>query len=499
MFTSLRSKLLTAVGVAATLSTVIACGNAGSSSDSTPADETKLRTVAVRLGPCGVPSSVTRAPAASVAAAHSRAVRWAAAYVDSLKQSSKHDDGRRGARIRGVSGANKYALRLVALFQRGGPGAAAAPQLEGDRIFMDSLHKVSFAARRALGMTMGMTEPFSDEIVCGHAASPEFQDAQRLVSEDSTFGPLVQVITPPTTEALKTAAQFNDKKVLVALAEVTLDSGMTTTDYAQFTRYAKLHLSPGINCIFLQRTNARWSAFIAPEKDGCAPSVADNAQAINVYAGPDELPDSIPASSRIVEGRQMTPFIGVRCGRAWCVIGARSADDLLPPVHLAAMNAPGAPPATIRTRLAVWFDEQHLAVRDDKQGKLIARFRASIIPDAGLIHRTTADYDVGWVPVGYVFASTPVPAKYATRFGYHAGWNRLLVRRDKTQPDTLQWSAMIVNADDYTAHVRRITNFQHTFGNTPGTARWAWNELDEWVWIPCDNGCCLVQDGLDAL
>jgi len=291
---------------------------------------------------------------------------------------------------------------------------------------------------------------------------------------------------------LTTSAQFDNTLRFVGLAVVIPDSGMSYAAYHSLNRYSNLQLDTGVNCVYFGRRNGQWFARIATPKPKCDAAAANGSTNLNVISGPDEQPDSVLPAARIIEGKNMVPYLGFRCARAWCVIGPHEPSDLLTPVHAAGMEEANAPPMTIRTRLDVWFDEQHLAVFDSARNKLVARFRASIIPDTGLRHRTAIDYAKGYVAVASVYAATEPPAEYQRSFGYRRGWNRLFIRLDSVGG----WWSMIIDGHD-SVHVRQVRNFSPTVGQMPGTARFAWQDLDEWVWVPCDNGCCLVQDGDD--
>jgi hypothetical protein len=36
-----------------------------------------------------------------------------------------------------------------------------------------------------------------------------------------------------------------------------------------------------------------------------------------------------------------------------------------------------------------------------------------------------------------------------------------------------------------------------THGNIPipGTTRWYWTSADDAIWIPCAEGCCIIEEG----
>jgi hypothetical protein len=361
---------------------------------------------------------------------------------------------------------------------------------------IDSLHRMTRELITALQQTPGLTGilPASEGDACASVPPMEYQDAQALINEDTTFGPVVKVITAPIVKDLTDAAQFDNTFRPVAFAEVEFDATkMSLQQYRAMRRYADLSLDPGVNCVFLIRKNGKFSARITKPTAGCTEGAAALAEAISVtVVSTNELPDSIPPASRIIEGKNMKPFIGVRCARAWCVIGATTVDDLIAPAHADALEEPNAPPISTRTRLDAWFDEQHLAVWDEAKKKLVPGFRASIVPDAGLLDAKLADFDARLVPVAFVWAGEEPPAKYKERLGFRKGWNRLFVQRIDGQ----SWFSTIIDAEGG-VHVRAILPYSHATGFVRGSGRWAWQESDEWIWVPCDNGCCLIQEGSD--
>jgi hypothetical protein len=277
------------------------------------------------------------------------------------------------------------------------------------------------------------------------------------------------------------------------MASVSVDSAWNRGKLMALARYRKLQLDTGANCIYLRRRATNWDAKIAvPSEKGCPRSAGDRAPSLPVLAGHERAIDSVPNAARIIEGRNHEPFIGVRCGAEWCVIGARSRIELTEAAHAHAFGLPHAPPATTRARLDAWFDDQTLAVADPATKVLRAGFRASIVPDTGLLHRASAQYTSGFVPVSAIYAADVPPEKYAKRFGYTKGWNLVFMHREGSL-----WTALILDGNDK-MHLRMITNYPHTIGDAPGSARWDWWDSDEWVWAPCDAGCCLVQEGDDG-
>jgi hypothetical protein len=459
---------------------------------------------AVHVDGCGNPKRIVRVSPATFSQSRTRAAALAKQFSDSVRA----DHERRGMHAIGAARAgngvvSKKVDRVSAEIQvtksQGTPKSVAPERSRGGardltmaRLKKDSLHAMPTVVIEGLlrTFTPGRSSAADSSIACAGAAQPEFQDAQRLINADATFGPLVQVVTVPGSELLKSASDFNGKFRWVAIAYVTLDRGMDATSYARLSRYTALHLAPNMNCVFIGRFDGKWRARIQPAvQSTCGDAVSASGSDMRMFASRDYEAGAIPAASRIIEGRNMAPFIGVRCGRAWCTIGASSSEEIGRPIHADAMSLPHAPPSNNQSQLDAWFDDQSLAVLDPATNTFRPGFRAAIIPDAKLQQRTSADYMAGWVPVSYVYAPNDPPQKYVDSFGYRKGWNQVYIHHDGAV-----WSAMIVDPLD-NATVRAITNYPHTVGNVRGSARWAWWDADEWIWAPCDDGCCLVQEG----
>jgi len=215
-----------------------------------------------------------------------------------------------------------------------------------------------------------------------------------------------------------------------------------------------------------------------------------------VIASAPNSAEGSPPNSRFVESPDMSPMIGVRCALERCLIGAVGGVSVETPIHLTKdpvtgimpLDLPHAPPRSWQSERGLWFDEQHLAVLD-ASGAASPGFRSVVIADTGLPHRDTTDYAKGWVASASVFAATDPPPSYAEKFGYSKGWNRVYLRREG-----VIWMSLVLDPN-YGIHIRPITIYPHTFGKTPGTVRWAWVDSDEWIWIPCGDGCCLVENG----
>jgi hypothetical protein len=473
-------------------------------------------TTVVNVDICGRPHNVVRVPISKYSVLTEPADRLSKVFAESLHtvhmRDSLHaiprsfqqrrvpppDLPRRGGNPGelSVSHASMFSwLSLASLFQGPQPGARTPQFQPPEYRLIDSAHNVSQHYIDVTSLSIGrpVLTAADSALIC-NPTRPEFQDDQPLINADTTYGPLVQIISSPVNDTLKNAGQFENKYQWVASVIVTIDSVENT--YARLKslpRYQALQLDSGYNCVYLGRFAGNWRARVKmPGAKGCNQPVTSGPDIV-AFAGPELASDSIPPATRIIEGPGMVPYFGVRCGRAWCTIGARSKHDLAPPSFANAFHLPHAPPVTSRSKLDAWFDEQTVAVLDPVTNKLKPGMRAAVIPDSGLLNRKSADYYKGPVLVSYVFWPADPPEKYKKKFGFAEGWNQVYMQHIQHQPDTV-WRATIIDAGD-NRKMLDITNYPHVSGEVRGGARWAFWPTDDWIWAPCDNGCCLVEEG----
>lgn len=515
--------------------------------------------VAVRafVDPCAVVQAQMLTPASVYEVSRNQAIQEANTVRDSIGQAAARATGRGAPQARGVEPPVKKPARppllTVGVVQT---LASVRDRPEWRLVMQDSLAGgVSSGLRRALGANApGSGVPgvaLDRRVSCGPAAMPEVNDAQRIINRESTpanleprytYGPVVQLAALDVGTALPNAADFDTGFVVAAIAAVTPDTGVERDWYPMSTGYTRLGLGYGNNCVYLRHSpistphivasqqrvvagggiatqagspaTARidrakasagatvaqslvgpgtWTAVVAPASGDslCNTSTASNAKTLDVVEFGDSPTDSVPRAARFIEGKNMMSFLAVKCASGWCVIGPNPNAEMQPAAHAGAFSATSGPKQGRRTDDALWFDEQHLAVPDPAQpNRLVPSFRASVVPDTGL-QNPSRDYQNKWYPMAHVYAPSSPPQKYQDGFGLRTGWNEIRMRQINGI-----WFAMFVSADG-TTHVRDILPMAHTFGETPGTVRFDWVKYDDWVWVPCSDGCCLVQDGRD--
>ena len=117
--------------------------------------------------------------------------------------------------------------------------------------------------------------------------------------------------------------------------------------------------------------------------------------------------------------------------------------------------------------------------------------RASVIPTDGLdTYTITANFDTGFVKVAMIhFEDEPV-GKYADPNVW--GFTKASVRENVLSIKHISgttWQAMV----DGVPRNLKVTRTDHSGGHIVGTARWAWSDKDEAIWVRCEDGCCLVE------
>jgi hypothetical protein len=337
---------------------------------------------------------------------------------------------------------------------------------------------------------------FADSNKWCTAIVPEYQDAQRFVQTGQgaavagqTYGPIAQSLSNPALADLLHTKQFEDSLINVAVIYVwghDLLAGMP---------YSKLHLVEGLNCVFLKHDASGWSArVVVAENYKCRRSSADAATTVIAVAAEDstEKAGSIPPVTRFVQDLDKATYLGVRCGALWCNIGATPGQV---PVSITSSlpNVPAAIRESPQIRIKGWFDEQQLAVDDaSRTPPLMPGKFAAVVPVPNLGDLKVWQFGMGYHKVAYVYMSDSVP-KYVRGFGFTKGWNQIELTGNAI---SAQWFARITDATGR-VRTRHVDWTPHTVGAIPGTVRWDWLENDEWIWISCDVGCCLIRAGRD--
>jgi hypothetical protein len=143
-----------------------------------------------------------------------------------------------------------------------------------------------------------------------------------------------------------------------------------------------------------------------------------------------------------------------------------------------------------RARIPGWYDDQEIATPGSDAGLSIrSELHASVVPFAAIDGYDVPDFDT-WKPVATVYFASAPTAKYASKWGFNSGPNVLTLKRSGWWIFE-EWEAE-VNGVDRNLRVIRTEHDLPGF-HIVGTARWAWWDLDEPIWVRCGQGCCLVE------
>jgi hypothetical protein len=339
------------------------------------------------------------------------------------------------------------------------------------------------------------------------ANEPEYHDIQRLVTRDSAhFGPITSV--SPAQDLLSIGDDEFDQPsgpgIHVAVVSVKGDPDPDT-----IPSYTDLKLrTAGDYCITIRGKNMSWTGYVLPLVDGrCVfdeGSAADREVQVRAHPrGPFTNRLDYPGAVRWDEGEveavdtdgkkraALQPTIGVRCGIRWCEIGPR--DFRTRPVELA--THPKIPQRKW-ARVRGWNDQQWLAMPEGITGQLVPRYRAVIVPHQDLETYDLDKFRKAWQPVAYVLLQGPPESssKYGKAgLGPDVKTLSLKAEDGKTPAgkDTTFWFALIEGS----ATQYNVDRADHAGDVIPSVTRWAWDEADEDMWIPCDDGCCRVLLG----
>jgi hypothetical protein len=318
--------------------------------------------------------------------------------------------------------------------------------------------------------------------------APEYQDAQRFIDRQQDYpnalyyGPVAQAVASPELANYTANADFDNRYILVAIVKVA--AGKLGPSYGP------LKLQVGLNCAFITREAGIWKAAMQPASGTTCPAATSDPSRILPVVAEDSVgdPSLIPPVVRFVQDTVVGTYLGVRCGRMWCDIGAQAATGVPVPQFRYDFSAP----ATVQARIKGWFDEQQLGVPFDTPALLKVRPAqwASVIPEANLGDTHLNVFEGGFAPVARVYIREGL-SEYARKFGMTPGWNYITLTG---KASSIFWSAAVINSLGQTTPLNAFRH-PHTIGSIPGTARWAWLDHDEWIWVSCDVGCCLIQAG----
>jgi hypothetical protein len=335
---------------------------------------------------------------------------------------------------------------------------------------------------------------------------PEYTDDQRFNDGHDVYGPIAHIVPVDSVKywaASDYAAAGAMGKLVggIVVNDTNNIAGATLPD-----PYRKLNLVVGNNCVYLAKP-ADWTAYVVVENtvdpQGPCPPNHSTSDPLTVLAVRDATygnASDVPGVARFHEGAKGSAkgltYFGLKCGDSWCVAlpATMNKADTTPPFH--------AKPGKSRKWLVHgWHDVQHLGVGrlstavPEKPVTLDKTLEGSVVPDDSLGLRDVSEFKV-WIHVATVqFTKKPDGTPYATRWNFVQEDNELYIKQDSKS--ATGWIGKVVNARtgrskaaEYALVVKRDP---HPGENLPGTARWAWWEKDEYIWVRCGDGCCWVS------
>lgn len=337
-----------------------------------------------------------------------------------------------------------------------------------------------------------------------HWTIPEYHDEQRLAAGDGTLGPKAFIYATPYLGGFTDSSdvrEHGDRGILAAVVLIERDNALALPQ-----TYQKLHLRPGVNCLWLALVTvaaapaAQWRASITFSADSSCtrqpmPTPAtDTLEVRSTNLPPFPANEFYPPVARFHDSQTEQPLFGVRCLTAWCVIGPNGWMPRAPlaasitPAVLAASEAtwgsPTVPPLSdVERTIEGWHDEQRLALRSGTTFR--GSIRAAIVPVAGLDKLRLRDF-VSWTTVAYIMVPDVPPAKY--QVWLRQGLNKIELRKLPAGA----WEGRVFMAGLPTPKPMRVKPHPHFDAPIPGTARFRWTIGDDLVWVSCGQACCEV-------
>lgn len=374
---------------------------------------------------------------------------------------------------------------------------------------------------------------------------PEFHDCQRFlipagaagaVSAGSTdglaFGPLVAIWA-----ANRLDRAFVERRPLDGMAvPVAIVYEFDSNDYEA------LGIRPGFSCLYLWQDSSWHGRLVSLGADvpdaahptRCLEPVPTTSRALVGGTRLDVRADSLP---KLLTAQDIPPvarwdwdaknrrqFIGIRCGDAWCnvgapgflsspptAVGAAATRFLAALVPFPGVGARQATPTEVQRTVAVkgWYDDQRLDLRTG--GVLsLAEAHGVVFPQPALDSVPVGAYHGAWIPSAYVVTDRayPRPAKLpmaegvnrieicngtASRCEVPEGAEHCVDKAtgqaiDRNDPNAWWGRVIPESGEPYYYCVKRRT---HDGQAIPvAAARWNWSELDAKTWSRCGDACC---------
>ena len=357
---------------------------------------------------------------------------------------------------------------------------------------------------------------------------PEFNDCQRLIidsGETARYDSLYAVFAHDSLDDTLKIKSALDTGAAFPMVEILSLGG----------NYPQLRIEPGVNCLFVFKTNNEWRARLVAF--GSVEQDCHSAKTVNQVLSYHELSikrttpgltwNDYPAVARWEwDVGSNTQVIGFRCLDGWCEVGELGHQPDTGPDLTGTMDGIAGLSGSPVLKVKGWYDEQRLSPAKNgwwKPGKGPLSVLGTIVPVPGLDRLDAASF-ASWQLIAYVNLSAPSPeydkgqlfvpmtsAGNVTTISFcmedWGGTNPLPTGQgcagisiasrqgakcgtEPTAP-TIHWWAKTEPADKkaprYWCIVRRSAPDRVP---VPGTARWRWLADDETTWGRCGGACC---------
>jgi hypothetical protein len=371
---------------------------------------------------------------------------------------------------------------------------------------------------------------------------PEFHDCQKLLnSSGRAYGPLAAVFAAYDLETLE--QRLDSLTVLDSVSpaqtkgRVSLAAGMILNLGVKY-QSAEFQIQTGFSCLYVwkARPTGTWSAklvYVNTDHRKCLDTIRPDMYPGNLTVRRDSptgfTKEQYPPVARWDwDDRTRQQYVGIKCGKGWCEVGASTFNQSVPYLSSPADLLP----ASQVQRIKGWYDQQYLAEPGPSAGGWgPSPTKGTVIPAPGYMPPThPADWRstvIPWHLVAYIAINRASPyykamlnldqtPPNAPLEALNRLWFCYGTRSECSVPDASSTSSSSVacgHETDPTGLPRKLwwaridaagggphmfkcvrqTDHSGEVASMPPTARWRWLAQDETIWKECLTGCCQVQ------
>ena len=383
------------------------------------------------------------------------------------------------------------------------------------------------------------------DIITGIEHVPEFHDCQRFIVKteagleyDSLFAIYASVTLDALTDSLGPPLPDSvGQSVLDSVFNAHGSQPNTAFPSGQFRghhrvqaaaliaaegSYAHLGIEPGLSCLYLGRAGSRrpnggddWLGRVvkaATDEQARCPiklwqDVPEGKNLVVKLSGTEEeftADAEYPAVARWDWSEaDSTQYIGIKCGPAWCEVGAEGFTPSPP------LSPPDKASREVRRVHLIkgWYDQQLLA-KELPDGRLVpSRILGAVVPlpDLGekeLPHFKKRTHVANIVLVAVEDGQEEALESYKMKYNFgETTTDRAIKLRIKAGKTDEEWDGQFRRhwgpfgwfwTDKHRRVIRRPlpSSFAAQGHTVPAVARWRWFQRDEGTWTRCSLGCC---------